>query len=225
MVAHPRDFVQPELQSVEGCVRVETQGEDVLEAMYVCAAELFNRIDTTETMQYSVQGCCIGGLRVDENTHNGNYIVKAHLGGVTEILICGLVEDMGAMGVRDHASGRLIDRDEPIVQRVDVETSREHAPVPVSLQGLLKFSMHPRLWILEISGRTSALAVEWDGGVGSNVLRDPPFFRSADGGDGCEEGGGVRSFSLKTVETGILRKLKRTCIFSESGFDLHNLIK
>lgn len=66
--------------------------------------------------------------------------------------------------------------------------------------------------MLEIGGRTSALAVEWDGGVGSGILRDSPFCRSTDGADGCEEGAGVRSFSLKTVETGILRK--RTHVFS-----------
>lgn len=78
MIAHPRDFVQPELQSVEGCVRVETQCEDVLEAMDFCAVKFFNRIDTTETMQYSMQGCCIGRLRVDELTNNGDYIVEKH---------------------------------------------------------------------------------------------------------------------------------------------------
>lgn len=63
MTTHIRVFFQPELQLVKECLNIDIQGQDVLEAMYVCAVEFCNGIDTAETVQYSMHRCCIGRLQ------------------------------------------------------------------------------------------------------------------------------------------------------------------
>lgn len=85
-ITHTRNFLQPELQLVETLVNVRFQGEDVFEAMHLCAVEFFDRIDSTETIQYSVHGRRVGLLQegytitVNNGDHVGD-MLRAHLRG------------------------------------------------------------------------------------------------------------------------------------------------
>lgn len=70
---------------------------------------------------------------MDNSDHFG-YKVRAHLGGIIEILICGSIEDMGTIG--DHSHTHSVVKNKPCEHRSGVEPSRNDASIPVAFQSL-----------------------------------------------------------------------------------------
>ncbi|OJT08519.1 hypothetical protein TRAPUB_593 [Trametes pubescens] len=119
--------------------------------MHLWAVEFFDRIDSTETIQYSVRGRGIGllqeGYTITVNNDHIGDMLRAHLGVVIGIFSCRRIEYVGT--VCPYCLFFVVVINEPCIYRWNVGPSRDDTSVSVAFQGLQQDTSRvdmPQLW-------------------------------------------------------------------------------